>query len=61
MLKGYTSDFTPLKETFHLTTIQEDDKGKIHDIGTADLKAVFFVKTFEGDKVYLEKKRFDER
>ncbi len=60
LLKGYTSDFTPLKETFHLTSIQEDDEGKIHDIGTADLKAVFFVKTFEGDKVYLEKKRFDE-
>ncbi len=60
LLKGYTSDFTPLKDTFHLTSVQQDDKGKIYNVGTTDLKAVFFVKTFEGNRNYVEKKRFEE-
>jgi len=60
LLKGYTSDFTPLKDTFHLTSAQGNDKGTSYNVATEDLKAVFFVKTFEGNKAYVEKKRFDE-
>ena len=60
LLKGYTSDFTPLKDTFHLVSSQEADNGTSYHVATEDLKAIFFVKTFEGNKAYVEKKRFDE-
>ena len=44
--KGKTSDFFPNKSKFHL----EDIDGKIVEISIEDLKAIFFVKDFEGDK-----------
>jgi len=56
LLKGYTHDFTPAGETFHLT----DEGGNVHQVKCSDLKALFFVKTFEGRKEYVEKKRFDQ-
>ena len=55
-LKGYTHDFKPMVEIFHLV----DQAGNIHDIRCGDLKAVFFVKTFEGNSKYVEKKNFSE-
>ncbi len=60
LFKGYTRDFTPARETFHLTSELEEDKGTIHEVNTADLKAVFFVKTLHGSLDYKEKKRFEE-
>lgn len=60
MLKGYTHDFTPLRERFHLISEQEEDKGSIHEIRCSDLKAVFFVKTLQGDRDHIEKKSFDD-
>jgi hypothetical protein len=60
VLKGYTHNFTALKETLHLTSEHDKDTENIYEISTADLKAIFFVKTFEGNKDYVEKKRFDE-
>ena len=60
VLKGYTHNFTPLTETLHLTSEQDKDTENISKISTADLKAIFFVKSFEGNKDYVEKKRFDE-
>jgi len=58
--KGYTHDFTPAKETFHLTSEEEGNRGSICEIRSEELKAVFFVKTLEGNRDYVEKKRFDE-
>ncbi|KPJ48944.1 hypothetical protein AMJ40_06600 [candidate division TA06 bacterium DG_26] len=60
LLKGYTHDFTPAKDVFHLTSEQAEDRGKIHEVHIDDLKAVFFVKTLEGNKDYVETKRFEE-
>jgi hypothetical protein len=60
LLKGYTHDFTPVKEIFHLISELEEDKGTIHEIKTSDLKAIFFVKTLEGRLDYKEKKKFEE-
>jgi hypothetical protein len=60
MLKGYTHDFTPLREKFHLISEQEEDKGNVYEIRCSDLKAVFFVKTLSGDRDYNEKKSFDD-
>lgn len=60
LLKGYTHDFSPVRGLFHLTSEMEKDKGIIYEIRTADLKALFFVKTLEGYAQYNEKRRFDE-
>jgi hypothetical protein len=49
--KGLTGDFLPNKKSFHLQV----DNGKTIEIVTEDLKAIFFVKDFEGDKGYREK------
>ncbi len=56
MLKGYAHDFKQMMEAFHLV----DVNGGIHDIKCADLKAIFFVRTFEGRKEYVEKTRFNQ-
>lgn len=48
MVKGFTHDFHPNREIFHVTEIQ--DGGKVIEVSTSLLKAVFFVKTFEGNK-----------
>lgn len=56
LLKGFTHDFSPIKEIFHLT----DESGVIHDVRCSDLKAIFFVKTLTGNKDYSEKKKFEE-
>ena len=58
--KGYTHYFNPVKETFHITSELEQDKGKIYEVVCSDLKAIFFVKTLAGNVNYKEKKRFDE-
>jgi len=50
MLKGKTSDFFPNKTQFHL----EQVNGEIIEISIEDLKAVFFVKDFDGNKNYKD-------
>jgi hypothetical protein len=49
--KGITSDFFPNRVTFHLKLAT----GEILDINVEELKAVCFVKTFEGDKSHMDK------
>lgn len=60
LLKGYTRDFLPTRDSFHLTSELDEDKGNIHTVWLVDLKAVFFVKTLHGSLEYKEKKRFEE-
>jgi len=55
VLKGYTRDFTAESDFFLLDEI---GSGKEHRIAVADLKAVFFIKSFEGNKEYRERKAF---
>jgi hypothetical protein len=50
--KGTTANFSPNKDIFHMT---EMDNGEYHEIDINDLKAVFFVKTFDGDSNYHER------
>lgn len=60
-MKGYTYDFSAIKEFFNLlpalNTLQEQG----NKILIKDLKAVFFVKDFEGRREYREKAQVDER
>jgi hypothetical protein len=60
LLKGYTHDFLPEKDLFHLIEETAAGAGSVREIKSSDLKAVFFVKTFAGNKDYNEKKSFKE-
>jgi hypothetical protein len=51
IMKGNTSDFSQNKVRFHLNRMD----GKTEEIDIENLKAVFFVKNFEGNKDYQEK------
>jgi hypothetical protein len=60
LLKGFTHDFTQVKDTFHLTSELPHDMGKIYEVLCADIKAIFFVKTLDGNVNYKEKKSFED-
>ena len=51
IVKGYTRDFSFIRQTFHLSPVTGavDEPSKSREIVVEDLKAVFFVKHFEGD------------
>jgi small nuclear ribonucleoprotein (snRNP)-like protein len=55
LYKGTVSSFSPLRERFHLLTLQQ----RVLEIRTSELKAVFFVKSFVGNPSYNERKTFD--
>lgn len=50
ILKGKTSNFSPMRNYFHLETLS----GDIVQVNVSQLKAVFFVKDFIGNKDYDE-------
>jgi hypothetical protein len=49
VLKGFTADFLPAKDHFHVSAEGEPQGAKPVAVQVAELKALFFVKTFEGD------------
>jgi len=50
--KGTTVDLLPNKSVFHLN---ENETGAIHKIDIVNLKAIYFVKSFGGNKDYQDK------
>jgi hypothetical protein len=58
--KGYSQDFFPNKPMFHLFKNLSKGAANQKEIHVAELKAVFFVKTFAGNPDYKERKRFVE-
>ena len=58
MLKGYVADFSPTRDD---VVLEEAGTGRMHKIRLDEMKAVFFVKTFEGDIEYKEKKTYGIR
>ena len=56
--KGTTHDFVPGKSIFHLA---QPGSEELLEIKTEDLKAVFFVKDFDGRADYSEAKEFPEK
>lgn len=56
IVKGRTFDFTPTKDSFHVTTLQ--DHKHIVTVFTSLIKAVFFVKTFRGNKNHENHEEF---
>jgi hypothetical protein len=57
--KGYTSNFTPNKDSFHLVPLDAPPGLKPLDVQVKELKAVFFVKDFVGDRDHKEEKTFN--
>jgi Family of unknown function (DUF6982) len=49
LMKGFTTDFMPNKDHFHMTLGEQGAAAKPLEVRVAELKAVFFVKSFEGD------------
>jgi len=58
IIKGWTTDFGPNKEVFHLHPLEEYGKAVI-EIEVSSLKAVFFVKDFQGNKDYKKVRTFE--
>lgn len=58
ILKGHISDFTSYTD---IIVLQEAETNKEHGIPTGELKAIFFVKSFEGDSSYRDKKMYGIR
>ncbi len=54
MIKGYIDDFSAEDETVSV----EDKTSNQQIVKMNDLKAIFFVKTFMGNKNYSEKKTY---
>ncbi|MBU5638972.1 hypothetical protein KOM00_19820 [Geomonas sp. Red69] len=52
VVKGTTEDLAANKGLFHLT---EADTGKRYEVNVEQLKAIFFVKNFQGNSEYQER------
>ena len=59
MVKGTTADFVPTKDLFHVNVTTNSAGAKPVEINKSDLKALFFVKDFEGDPQHVESNEFD--
>ena len=55
LLKGYIKEFSPDQNEVN---IEEEVTGDLHPVKIEDVKAVFFVKSFEGDQEYKERKSY---
>lgn len=55
LLKGNLIDFNPNGATVRLKLLKGSD---LMEIGVGEVKAIFHVKTFSGDKQYREKRQF---
>ena len=55
LLKGYMRDFSPNRNEL---TVEEKGTARQHLVKIEDLKAVFFVKSFEGNHEYRERKSY---
>jgi len=59
LIKGFTQDFFPNKESFHIFQADQSPSKPI-EVLVRDLKAIFVVRDFMGNSRYNEQKRFME-
>ena len=57
VLKGYTQDFFPNKDHFHLFPTDKPEALGV-EVCVKDLKALFLVRDFAGDPHYVERKKY---
>jgi len=60
VIKGYTQDFFPNKDRFHLQPQQKSSGQNTQQILVKDLKAIFFVRDFGGNPTYDERRQFGD-
>jgi len=60
LTKGFTTDFMPNKDVFHVTPSDALPGAKTVTVNMLELKAVFFVKDFGGNREYHDKAIVDE-
>ncbi|MCX5835227.1 MAG: hypothetical protein NTV99_12125 [Deltaproteobacteria bacterium] len=60
IVKGFTQDFFPNKDRFHLRLLDNASGNGLQQILLKDLKALFFVRDFSGNPSYNERKAFME-
>jgi hypothetical protein len=60
VVKGRTADFSPTKEFFHLEVASAPAGVKPVKVRTAELKALFFVRDFAGDRDRTDRLEFDQ-
>lgn len=53
LVKGFSHDFSPYNDVFHVT--KPKDEREALEISRSQLKAVFFVKSFQGDQEFKGK------
>ena len=58
VIKGYTQDFFPNKDRFHLQPQQKSSGQDTQQVLVKDLKAIFFVRDFGGNPAYDERRQF---
>lgn len=58
LVKGVTNDFMPMKEIFHISEHAGGGVSAPVAIHTDELKALFFVRDFDGDPAHEELKEF---
>jgi hypothetical protein len=58
ILKGRIVDFHPGREVFH---VEEPGQAAPTRVEVEGLKAIFFIKTLEGNREHVEKRAFEER
>jgi hypothetical protein len=58
LVRGYTNDFHATKPHLHLT---EDAASESRKVKIAQLKALFFVREFEGDSSRVDRNEFDQK
>jgi hypothetical protein len=61
IVKGYTQNFFPNRPVFHVLPMDAASKTDPAEISVSELKAVFFVRDFLGNKGYDERKVLDPR
>jgi hypothetical protein len=61
VLKGVTADFFQNKEVFHLRPVTAPEAEKPLEVSTKELKALFFVRDYEGKPEHKKRNEFDPR
>ncbi len=57
IIKGMTADFFPTKDVFHVAS-ETASRAEPLEIDKSELKALFFVKDFDGDPSHVERNEF---
>jgi len=60
LIKGFTQNFFPNKERFHLIPDDNNPSGGAIGVYMNDLKAIFMVQDFIGNSLYKERKKYIE-